>query len=532
MNIELSRNVVNNFTKLIEMLETIFDETQNMDEYYEKLLELAIKTIPEADYGSLIMIIPEKNSWIWLATVGHNKNLLCNMTFYINRKNLKEGLIFVDGNILEKTKENMSEYSYRIIKKASTPIKQTIAYHLKITEKIWMGFALDIDANSNKTFSEDSINILKLFGNLAKIFLKNKIEKDKINELNKELKFKNYEYQKLNEEMHNKYKIFIDSIHQLSQLLISSDDEKYLIKESLRICAKIIPFFEKAIFAKRMDNKIIIKDSIGYENLMVEKLKIKREFKEKNMNIITFSEIEGDFYQIKVVSSYYIFIKLNEKNREYLVDKYDLSSKYENILYSLIELKDRLNKEKLFSKNLIKAFINLFDKNTAYKLNHSEKTAYYATLIGKEMGFDEKQLEKLYWAAILHDIGKIGIPQNILVKSSALTLEEYENIKKHTLLGYNIILKYLGDKELAKIVKYHHERCDGKGYPEGLKCKEIPLESKIIAVADAYAEMITKKAYRTTLLKKEAIKRIKENSGTQFDPMIVDIFINYLESKK
>ncbi|OQY09144.1 MAG: hypothetical protein B6I29_04080 [Marinitoga sp. 4572_148] len=452
----------------------------------------------------------KKNSWIWLATLGHDNNILKKMSFYIRADDLIDENIVLYDDVLEYRKKLMSQYTYELLKKATKPIKSTLSKYLKIDEKLWVVFSLDISKDSEKNFSKDSQETLKLFGNLAKIYLKNRIEKEKMIELIKNLKYKNYEYQKLNEELHNKYRTFIDSIYKLSKLLISSSDENYLIKESLKICAESIPFFDKAIFAKKIDNKIIIKDSMGYENLMVKELKIQSEVKKNNMDIISFSEIEGEFYQIKVFSQYYILIKLNEKNREYIIDEYNLSFKYENIVHLLIKLKNRLNKEKFFSKNLIKALIDLFDKNNIYKLKPSEKTAYYATLIGKRMGFDEERLEKLYWAAIFHDIGKVVISQNILIKTSNITIEEYDEIKKHTILGYEIILKYFGDEELAEIIKYHHERYDGKGYPEGLKGEEIPIESRIIAVVNAYAEMITKKTYGITLSKEEAKRRIKK----------------------
>ena len=135
-------------------------------------------------------------------------------------------------------------------------------------------------------------------------------------------------------------------------------------------------------------------------------------------------------------------------------------------------------------------------------------------------------------AGILHDIGMITIPDGILTKSEKLVKSEWEEIKRHTITSYNILKGADEYASLAEGVLYHHERPDGKGYPEGLRGNEIPVLSKIIAVADAYESMTSKRHYKKTKTKEEAIAELKKFSGTQFDPEIVEVFINQVINKE
>lgn len=145
------------------------------------------------------------------------------------------------------------------------------------------------------------------------------------------------------------------------------------------------------------------------------------------------------------------------------------------------------------------------------------------------MNLKTSDLDELILSAELHDIGKIGIPEDILLKPSKLNDEEFEIMKSHVEKGYRIVnsLGELGS--VAKNVLTHHEKWDGSGYPLGLKKEEIPLLSRIIAVADSYDAMVHERVYKKAMKKEDAIKELRRCSGTQFDPEIVDIFINSIE---
>lgn len=159
---------------------------------------------------------------------------------------------------------------------------------------------------------------------------------------------------------------------------------------------------------------------------------------------------------------------------------------------------------------------------------HTERVAEYCELMAKEMNFSDREIYTIKHAGILHDIGKIIIPPELLNKKEKLTNDEFDVIKKHSETGYHILRNTYEYAGLAKIVRHHHERFDGKGYPDKLKGHEIPLESRIIAIADAYEAMTANRPYQVAKSKEEALSEIKRGSGTQFDPEIAEIFLKIM----
>lgn len=166
-----------------------------------------------------------------------------------------------------------------------------------------------------------------------------------------------------------------------------------------------------------------------------------------------------------------------------------------------------------------------------YTLGHSERVAGYALIIGKAIGLSDKDLKHLRIAALLHDIGRMEIPDNILNKKGKLTEEEYNVIKKHPDQGVEIIKSLPNLGSIIEDVRHHHERYDGKGYPAGISKQEMPLGARIIAVADAFDAMQSERPYRRAMHVVEAAKELKEGSGSQFDPELVGAFLGYLSPK-
>lgn len=157
---------------------------------------------------------------------------------------------------------------------------------------------------------------------------------------------------------------------------------------------------------------------------------------------------------------------------------------------------------------------------------HAEKVSFYCGQIAQALGLCESDIEDAQLSGVLHDIGKITIPSEIATNPGELEKEEWEEVKRHPITSYNILKGVDQYAHLAEGVLYHHERVDGAGYPEGLKGSQIPLLSRIIFVADAYEAMISNGPYRKAKTKEEAIIELKKHSGTQFDPAIVDVFVN------
>jgi len=171
--------------------------------------------------------------------------------------------------------------------------------------------------------------------------------------------------------------------------------------------------------------------------------------------------------------------------------------------------------------------IDLRDTYTGF---HSYNTAIYAALIAKQLGMNKKEIRKIFEAALLHDIGKIAIPDKILKKSGKLTDEEYEVIKQHPAIGAEMLIRVGGKlKEFSRLVHDHHERYDGKGYPKGIR--QTRYDIAIITLADALDAMTSPRVYRKALSYDEVLSEIEKNSGTQFHPVVVKAFIELLKTQ-
>lgn len=202
-------------------------------------------------------------------------------------------------------------------------------------------------------------------------------------------------------------------------------------------------------------------------------------------------------------------------------------------LHSLINMKkeelDRTYQE-LRNRYIdtIEALRLTVDAKDIYTRGHSDRVSYYAAKLGEAFNLSQEEIELLKVGGIFHDIGKIGTADDILFKTDKLDFSEYEEIKKHPLKGAYILSAISMFKDVVPIVKYHHERMDGKGYPEGLKGEEIPLLARILTVADAFDAMTSERKYRSKLNLAETINQFKMNSGTQFDPVVVDKMLELL----
>lgn len=196
-------------------------------------------------------------------------------------------------------------------------------------------------------------------------------------------------------------------------------------------------------------------------------------------------------------------------------------------------LKERIDKvTRRANQNLIEAifaFAKTLEVKDHYTGEHAERTVQYATEIAQEIGLTKDEIECIRQAAILHDLGKVGISENILRKKSKLTKKEFEEIKKHPQIAVDILRPIHFLHPILPPILYHHARWDGKGYPDRLKGEEIPIGARIVAIADVYQALISDRPYRKAFSKIEAIQIIKQGSGTQFDPNIVNVFIRVVQ---
>ena len=190
------------------------------------------------------------------------------------------------------------------------------------------------------------------------------------------------------------------------------------------------------------------------------------------------------------------------------------------------------DKLKVLNKEVILSIARMVDYNDPYTAGHSERVGKYAARIAKRLSMPPKSCEEIYYAGLLHDVGKIGIDNSIINKTGKLTDEEYAEIKRHPVMGYEILKDISVHGNYALGAKYHHERMDGRGYPEGIVGEDIPLIGRIIAVADSYDAMTSKRPYRD-IMPQEAVRTELENGrGTQFDSRIVDIMLEMMDEDR
>lgn len=193
---------------------------------------------------------------------------------------------------------------------------------------------------------------------------------------------------------------------------------------------------------------------------------------------------------------------------------------------------DRREKVERLSEQVILTFAKTIDAKDKYTSGHSERVASYSREIAKRMGMSDADQQEIYQMGLLHDIGKIGVPDAIINKAGKLTDEEFQMIKKHPEIGAEILTTISELPGISVGAKYHHEKYDGTGYPDKVAGEDIPFPARIIGIADAYDAMTSKRSYRDALPQQVVREEIEKGRGTQFDPDCADIMIQMIEADK
>ena len=180
----------------------------------------------------------------------------------------------------------------------------------------------------------------------------------------------------------------------------------------------------------------------------------------------------------------------------------------------------------------VTALSEAVDAKDRYTSGHSKRVAEYSRKIAERMGKSVEEQDEVYRAGLLHDVGKIRIPEDIINKPGKLTDEEYNTIKIHPITGYNILRGISEDSSLAIAAKHHHERYDGKGYPNGLAGEDIPETARILGVADSYDAMASNRSYRDALPQNVVRSEIEKGKGTQFDPKVAEVMLKLIDEDK
>lgn len=212
--------------------------------------------------------------------------------------------------------------------------------------------------------------------------------------------------------------------------------------------------------------------------------------------------------------------KINEKE-----DIQEIFKKAEDYMY-----KKKLFESPSMRGKTINAIINTLHEKNKREEEHSHRVSALCKNMGEALGLPDGEIEELMTVGLLHDIGKVAISETTLNKQGELTEDEWEEVKRHPEIGFRILSTVNDMSEMAGYVLCHHERWNGQGYPKGLKEEGIPFQSRIIAIADAYDAMTSERSYRSALSEEVAIKELQKNSGIQFDPKILKVFIEMILS--
>lgn len=204
----------------------------------------------------------------------------------------------------------------------------------------------------------------------------------------------------------------------------------------------------------------------------------------------------------------------------------DLSCEVDKKTLEVLKQQEKLER---ISMQIVTALSGAIDAKDTYTNGHSTRVAEYSREIAKRAGFSAKKQDDIYMMGLLHDVGKIGIPDSIINKPAKLTDEEYGVIKNHPVMGAGILKNITEFPQLMVGARWHHEHYDGKGYPDGIAGEDIPQEARIIAVADAYDAMSSRRSYRDVLAQAVVREEMEKGKGTQFDPAYADIMLRMME---
>ncbi len=272
-----------------------------------------------------------------------------------------------------------------------------------------------------------------------------------------------------------------------------------------------------------LEKKIIIENDVLSSSYWKSELDKKSGFKTKSVLCYPLTIEEKLIGVLQVI---------NKKDGKFGKEDIDFLNAVAPPITIALENAKLYEKEKKLFFEIMLALSLSIEKRDRYTGGHTKRVVEYSRMIGEGLELSKDEMEQLEMSAILHDIGKIGVPDSILNKKSLLSEEEYDEIKKHAEIGAEIVSQIEGTEKIVEGILYHHEKWDGTGYPEGLREEEIPFFARIIAVADTYDALTTTRPYREGMRSDKAILIIEEERGKQFDPFVVDVFLKKMTDSK
>lgn len=382
---------------------------------------------------------------------------------------------------------------------------------------------------------------------------------DQLENINEELSANNEEIREMNKELEKLYKEQEELSNQTTRMLrlmgqvsLISTDEKTFLDECLDLVFNMISATTSGKIIMLENERYNVLTATGMSQKPLEGMHIKSDelkipekvkllskeeilnlynvdaFAEERVENALASVKDGIFTPIVWNGSIRGCIQLfNENSGDMTFSFSDLKKmeSFSNLLSIFYRLRKYMKEEGKFQTDLILTLVKALEYYDAYTRGHSERVAIWSAELAKAAGVDEEGQRQIYFASLMHDIGKIFVPQNVLNKVTRLTEDEYALIQSHSTKSAELINKVEGMENFANIVLHHHEKYDGTGYPDGLRGKAIPYFSRIIAVADTYDAMTSNRPYRKSFDKERAANELRRCKGTQFDPSLIEPFI-------
>ncbi len=373
------------------------------------------------------------------------------------------------------------------------------------------------------------------------------------------------ELEAINEELEdsvNENQILLNRIEELLSvpdfLLYIDDTEEFLIRCFRKLC-EMLQDVDYGLASLIEDGKLKFIDTKGYDKdflnqmgidaqkfMKYQKVTLKNykdqtfplNFSDRERAFQGFEETVSNISQSLILpvfskNQYYghLTFYTTENSRQLTEEDYRTAVYFMNFLQGFLMIHELSELENEIQKETVYSMIRLLEKHDPYTKGHSENVAELASSFAEYLSLGSKKAQDLYWAGIIHDLGKILIPHTILNKPTRLTPEEFGLIKKHPEYCYDVFSQSMTMKEIAHYVKYHHEKFNGKGYPEGLKGEAIPFESRILALADSWDAMREERVYKKGFNYQESINEIIRHAGVQFDPQLAEKWVQFIIKK-
>jgi putative nucleotidyltransferase with HDIG domain len=514
-------NLMNKKVNILNEVSKVTATNFEINKILEKFLDITMEVV-QADAGSILLIDKLSDTLYFAVARGKKASKLKDY-----KLTLGEGIagwVAQSGKpLITPDVKKDKRFAAKISKEIKYETRNIICAPLKFEEEV-LGVIELINKKGDEVFDEEDLDMLLTFTPYIGVILKNAQlfieDRKKIKRLEHLMEITKFVNSTLNLEtlLDRMLEIFTNVLNAEAGSILLLDEEKDELffaaatgekKDSIKNIR--VPIGEGVVgWVAREDKPVLIADAQN-DPRFFKQADQKTKFKTKTIVAVPLKTKEKLIGVVEI---------LNKKDGLFNEEDLNLLEALSNQAAVAIENAKLYENLKTLFLNTVKSLAAAIETKDIYTRGHSERVTQYSLIIARKLGMDSSEIEKLRLAALLHDIGKIGIDESILRKPAKLSPSEFEEIKKHPIYAANILESIPQLHEIIPVIKHHHERFDGNGYPDGLKGEKIPYLARIIAIADTFDAMSSDRPYRKALPVQVCLQEILNCSGTQFDPNI------------